>query len=135
MEQHETLPDPASLFELNPNPITNEIDTTTYIFWCGQGVAVCQTFLCRGFHDLFEFKEFVWQCYAIGYRSPPLVSITGFIMGLVLTIQSRPTLAQFGAESWIPGMVTLSLVREIAPVITALICAGKIASGKAELGS
>lgn len=57
-------------------------------------------------------------------------------MGLVLTIQSRPTLAEFGAESWLPGMVALSLIREIAPVITALICAGKIASGiGAELGS
>lgn len=57
-------------------------------------------------------------------------------MGLVLTIQSRPTLANFGAESWIPGMVGLSLIREIAPVITGLICAGKMASAiGAELGS
>jgi phospholipid/cholesterol/gamma-HCH transport system permease protein len=84
----------------------------------------------------FEFKEFFWQCYAIGYKSLPLVSITGFIMGLVLTIQSRPTMAKFGAESWLPSMVGLSLIREIVPVITALICAGKIASGiGAELGS
>ena len=84
----------------------------------------------------FEIREFLKQCYSIGYRSLPLVGITGFIMGLVLTIQSRPTLAQFGAESWLPGMVALSLIREIAPVITALICAGKIASGiGAELGS
>ncbi len=57
-------------------------------------------------------------------------------MGLVLTIQSRPAMAKFGAESWIPGMVSLSLIREIAPVITALICAGRISSGiGAELGS
>jgi phospholipid/cholesterol/gamma-HCH transport system permease protein len=57
-------------------------------------------------------------------------------MGLVLTLQSRPTLVEFGAESWLPGMVALSLIREIAPVITALICAGKISSGiGAELGS
>lgn len=84
----------------------------------------------------FEIKEFIRQCYVIGYKSLPLVAITGFIMGLVLTLQSRPTLAEFGAESWLPGMVALSLVREIAPVITALICAGKIASGiGAELGS
>jgi phospholipid/cholesterol/gamma-HCH transport system permease protein len=48
-------------------------------------------------------------------------------MGLVLTLQ-RPTLAKFGAESWL-GMVALSLIREIAPVITALICAGKVSSG------
>jgi phospholipid/cholesterol/gamma-HCH transport system permease protein len=84
----------------------------------------------------FEIKEFLRQCYYVGNKSFPLVAVTGFIMGLVLTIQSRPTLAQFGAESWLPGMVTLSLVREITPVITALICAGKIASGiGAELGS
>jgi len=88
------------------------------------------------FKPPFEIKEFIRQCYSIGYKSLPLVAITGFIMGLVLTIQSRPTLAEFGAESWLPGMVSLSLIREIAPVITALICAGKISSGiGAELGS
>ena len=88
------------------------------------------------FRPPFEIKEFIRQCYVIGYKSLPLVGITGFIMGLVLTLQSRPTLAEFGAESWLPGMVALSLIREIAPVITALICAGKIASGiGAELGS
>jgi phospholipid/cholesterol/gamma-HCH transport system permease protein len=84
----------------------------------------------------FQINEFVRQCYAIGYKSLPLVTITGFIMGLVLTIQSRPTMTKFGAESWLPSMVSLSLIREIAPVITALICAGKIASGiGAELGA
>jgi len=88
------------------------------------------------FSPPYEFKEFMKQCYIIGYKSIPLVAITGFIMGLVLTLQSRPTLAKFGAESWLPGMVALSLIREIAPVITALICAGKISSGiGAELGS
>ena len=97
-------------------------------------------FAARFFKELFspplEVKEFIRQCYFIGYKSLPLVAITGFIMGLVLTLQSRPTLAEFGAESWLPGMVALSLVREIAPVITALICAGKISSGiGAELGS
>ncbi len=97
-------------------------------------------FTARFFKEIirppFEIKEFIRQCYTIGYKSLPLVGITGFIMGLVMTIQTRPTLAQFGAESWLPGMVALSLIREITPVITALICAGKIASGiGAELGS
>ena len=88
------------------------------------------------FKPPYEIREFLKQCYIIGYKSLPLVGITGFIMGLVLTLQSRPTLAEFGAESWLPGMVALSLIREIAPVITALICAGKISSGiGAELGS
>ena len=84
----------------------------------------------------YEFRELCRQCYEIGYKSFPLVAITGFIMGLVLTIQSRPTLEQFGAESWLPAMVAVSIVREIGPVITALICAGKVGSGiGAELGS
>jgi phospholipid/cholesterol/gamma-HCH transport system permease protein len=88
------------------------------------------------FKPPFEIREFLRQCYVIGYKSLPLVAVTGFIMGLVLTLQSRPTLAEFGAESWLPGMVALSLIREITPVITALICAGKISSGiAAELGS
>lgn len=83
-----------------------------------------------------ELEEFVRQCFWVGYKSLPLVSITAFIMGLVLTIQSRPTLVEFGAESLLPSMVAVSLVREISPVITGLICAGKIASGMgAELGS
>ncbi len=57
-------------------------------------------------------------------------------MGLVLTIQSRPVLVNFGAVSMLPGMVVISLIREMGPVITALICAGKIGSGMgAELGS
>jgi len=84
----------------------------------------------------FEFKEFFRQCFQIGYKSLPLVSITGAIMGIVLTIQSRPVLVNFGAVTLLPGMVAISLIREMGPVITALICAGKIGSGMgAELGS
>jgi phospholipid/cholesterol/gamma-HCH transport system permease protein len=76
------------------------------------------------------------QCFQIGYKSLPLISITGIIMGLVLTIQSRPVLVDFGAVTMLPGMVAVSLIREMGPVITALICAGKIGSGMgAELGS
>lgn len=84
----------------------------------------------------FEFKELLRQCYYIGNRSLLLVGVTGFILGLVFTIQSRPTLMEFGAESWIPSMVSISIVREIGPVIIALICVGRISSGiGAELGS
>jgi phospholipid/cholesterol/gamma-HCH transport system permease protein len=84
----------------------------------------------------FEFKELVRQCYNIGNRSLLLVTVTGFILGLVFTLQSRPTLEKFGAESWIPSMIGISIIREIGPVIIALICAGRIGSGiGAELGS
>lgn len=84
----------------------------------------------------FEFREFLRQCYEIGNKSLPLIAITGAIMGVVLTIQSRPALEKFGAVTMLPGMVAVSIIREIGPVITALILAGKIGSGMgAELGS
>lgn len=93
-------------------------------------------FFVELFKPRFEFSEFLRQCFYIGNKSIGLVAITAFIMGLVITIQSRPTLVEFGAEAWLPKMVSVSLIREIAPVITALICAGKIGSGiGAELGS
>jgi phospholipid/cholesterol/gamma-HCH transport system permease protein len=93
-------------------------------------------FFKEGFKPKYELAEFVRQCYVIGNKTLPLVGITGFIMGLVITIQSHPSMKAFGAESWLPSVVSVSLVREIVPVITALICAGKIGSGiGAELGS
>jgi phospholipid/cholesterol/gamma-HCH transport system permease protein len=93
-------------------------------------------FFSEGFRPRYEPGELIRQAYQIGYNSLPLVGITAFIMGLVLTIQSRPTLVEFGAESWLPSMVSVSLVREISPMITALIAAGKIGSSiGAELGS
>jgi phospholipid/cholesterol/gamma-HCH transport system permease protein len=97
-------------------------------------------FITRTFKETFsrdfEFREFLHQCFQIGNKSLPLISVTGIIMGLVLTIQSRPALVNFGAVSMLPGMVAISIIREMWPVITALICAGKIGSGMgAELGS
>lgn len=84
----------------------------------------------------YEFQELLKQCYFIGNKSLGLVALTGFIMGVVLTLQTRPTLVEFGAVSWMPSMVGIAIVREIGPVITALICAGKVASGiGAELAS
>jgi phospholipid/cholesterol/gamma-HCH transport system permease protein len=97
-------------------------------------------FTARFFREVFkppfEFKELLRQCFNMGNRSLLLVVVTGFILGLVFTLQSRPTLTDFGAESWMPSMVGVSIVREIGPVIIALICAGRIGSGiGAELGS
>lgn len=93
-------------------------------------------FFKEAFKPKLEFSELIRQCFYIGNKTLPLVGITGFIMGLVITIQSHPSMEAFGAESWLPSVVSVSLVREIVPVITALICAGKIGSGiGAELGS
>ncbi|MBK7556401.1 MAG: ABC transporter permease [Flavobacteriales bacterium] len=93
-------------------------------------------FFREAFRPRFEWRELLRQSFLNGYLSLPLVAVTAFIMGLVLTIQSRPTLESFGAETMLPAMVSISIVREIGPVITALICAGRIGSSMgAELGS
>lgn len=84
----------------------------------------------------YEITEFFRQCYIIGYKSFPLVGLTAFIMGLVLTMQLRPSMMDYGVESQLPAIVSIAVVREIGPVITALIFAGKIGSSiGAELGS
>ncbi|HEX2532476.1 MAG TPA: ABC transporter permease [Chitinophagaceae bacterium] len=104
------------------------------------GVYHAFSFVIRFFREVvkrpFQVKELVRQCHQIGYKSLPLISMTGFITGLVFTKQSRPSLADFGATSWLPSLVSIAIVRALAPLVTALICAGKVGSSiGAELGS
>lgn len=102
----------------------------------GNLAAFIGRFFKEVFRPKYEFEELLNQCFFIGNKSLVLVCATGLIMGLVITIQSHPSMEAFGTESWLPSVVSVSLVREIVPVITALICAGKIGSGiGAELGS
>jgi len=102
----------------------------------GDQVIFLKGFFRNMFRGGFEWSEFVRQCYEIGYKSFMLVGTTAFIMGLVLALQLRPTLLNFGALSMLPKSLAVSIVREIGPIITAIICAGKIGSGiGAELGS
>ena len=116
------------------NPVIGQIKY--YFEETGKLTLFARHFFKEVFFPPYEFREFLHQCYAVGYRSLPLVGVTGLIMGIVLTLQTRPTLVEFGAESWMPAMVGISIIREISPVITALICAGRIGSGiGAELGS
>ena len=93
-------------------------------------------FFKEAFKPPYEFKEIIRQCYEVGYKSLPLITLTGFITGLVFTKQSRPSLADFGAASWLPSLVSIAIIRALAPLVTALICAGKVGSNiGAELGS
>jgi len=102
----------------------------------GEQAIFLRSFIRNIFRRGFEAEELSRQSYFIGYRSVGISLLTGFILGIVLTLQSQPTLKEFGAESFIPSMVSISVIREICPVIIGLICAGKIASGiGAELGS
>ncbi|MDH3381464.1 MAG: ABC transporter permease [Flavobacteriaceae bacterium] len=118
------------------NPLTFLNGLKDFFIEIGELTYFAHRFFKEAIKSPFEFKELLRQCYNVGNRSLVLVSVTGFIIGLVFTLQSRPTLMEFGAESWMPSMVSISIVREIGPVIIALICAGRVSSGiGAELGS
>lgn len=76
----------------------------------------------------FEIKEIIRQCYEVGWKSFPLISLTGFIVGFVFTKQSRPSLEEFGAASWLPALISIAIIRALAPLVTALIASGKVGS-------
>ncbi|NVJ85842.1 MAG: ABC transporter permease [Algoriphagus sp.] len=104
------------------------------------GLADAWNFVRRFWQEVFlppyEFKEVVHQCYRIGVESLPLISLTGFIVGIVFTNQSRPSLSEFGATSWLPSLISIAVVRAMGPLVTALIAAGKVGSSiGAEIGS
>ncbi len=97
-------------------------------------------FVLRFFKELFstpvEFRETIRQCYIVGVKSLPLISITGLITGVVFTLQFRPVMVEFGAEGWIPATVAVAVIRALAPLVTSLICSGKVGSSfGAELGA
>jgi phospholipid/cholesterol/gamma-HCH transport system permease protein len=93
-------------------------------------------FFKEAFTAPFHWRQIIDQCYEIGLKSLPLITLTGFVTGIVFTKQSRPSLAEFGATSWLPSLISIAIVRALASLVTALICAGKVGSSiGAELGS
>lgn len=93
-------------------------------------------FLKEIFIPPYEVEQIRKHMEELGIKTLPIVSVTGFIIGLVITMQMQPVMVRFGAEAFLPGAVGISIVRELAPVITALIFAGRVSSGiGAELGS
>lgn len=93
-------------------------------------------FFKEGFNKPFYTRELVNQCYEVGIKSLALITLTGFIVGIVFCKQSRPSLESFGAASWLPSLMGIAIIKALGPLVTALICAGKVGSGiGAELGS
>jgi phospholipid/cholesterol/gamma-HCH transport system permease protein len=84
----------------------------------------------------YEIKETFRQAYQVGIRSLPLVSVVSVVIGAVLTMQSTPTMTKFGAGAYVPIMVAVSVMRELAPVLVSVIVGGRVGAGiAAELGS
>jgi phospholipid/cholesterol/gamma-HCH transport system permease protein len=104
------------------------------------GVQSAYSFTLRFFKEVVKkpihLREVINQSFEVGLKSLPLITLTGFIVGVVFTKQSRPSLEDFGATSWLPSLIGIAIVRALGPLVTALICAGKVGSSiGAELGS
>ncbi len=86
-------------------------------------------------HPLY-FGDMVQQADLVGVGSLPIVVLTGLFTGAVLALNSANTLQRFGSLSLIAQLVSVGMVRELGPVLTGLMVAGRNASGMAsELGS
>ena len=84
----------------------------------------------------FELRETVRQLFELGFRSAPLIAVSGLAVGVVLSMHTRASLERFGAESMIPAGLALALVRETGPLTAGLLLSGRIGAGiGAELGA
>ncbi len=121
-------------FSSNKHVLTKEIDD--YFIGVHKAYLFTTAFFKEVFKKPFHLKEIINQTFETGLKSLALISLTGFIIGVVFTKQSRPSLEEFGATSWLPSLMGIAIVKALGPLVTALICAGKVGSSiGAELGS
>ena len=104
--------------------------------WVGDVALFGARALCTSVVPPYEFKETWRQVFEIGWRSLPLVALSGFAVGIVLSMHTRASLERFGAEAMIPAGLAIALVRETGPLAAGLLVAGRVGAGiGAELGA
>lgn len=97
------------------------------------------TFFFQGFYNIFslpvQFSKIIQQIYFIGMKSVFVICLTGVFTGMVLGLQGYYTLSKFGSEGLLGAAVALSLIRELGPVLTAIMIIGRAGSAiAAEIG-
>lgn len=116
--------------------LSSGIPFITFLERSGELSLFTLEFFKRFWRRPFEWRELFNQMDEVGTKSFLLTGLTGFAIGVVLALQSRGTLARFGAEAVLPNMLALSVFKEIGPVITGLVLAGRLGAGMgAEIGS
>ena len=92
--------------------------------------------IISAFKPPFEFGEILRHLYQFGWRSAPLILMSGFAIGVVLSMHTRATLARFGAEAMIPAGLAVAFVRETGPLTAGLLVSGRVGAGiGAEIGA
>ncbi len=102
----------------------------------GAMVRLAGSTLRHAFKRPFEVELWIEQFYQLGVRSLTITNVTLLFTGMVLAIQTAYSLAAYGGKAFVGDIVALSVVRELGPVLTALMVAGRVGAGiTAELGS
>jgi len=83
----------------------------------------------ESFHGPVELGETARQLIQIGWRSGPLVIVSGFAFGIVLAMQTGSSMVRFGAQAMIPQAISLGLFRDVGPLITGLLISGRVGAG------
>jgi phospholipid/cholesterol/gamma-HCH transport system permease protein len=103
--------------------------------WLGDATRLSASSLALIFARPWQGKHFVLQLYALGVGSFVIIAITGAFTGMVLSLQGYYTLTKFGSESLLGSAVALSIIRELGPVLGALMVVGRAGSSiTAEIG-
>jgi phospholipid/cholesterol/gamma-HCH transport system permease protein len=104
--------------------------------WFGELGMFCARLVRAAVTPPYEWRELFRQCDGIGAKSLPLVALAGAATGVVMSLETRDSLVRFGAGSFLPAVIVISLLKESGPVITGLVVSGRVAAGiGAELGS
>ncbi len=117
-------------------PLNNLGKFTIFII---QEMGRAGSFFLKGFFNIFsypfQFSKTVQQIYFIGMKSIFVICLTGAFTGMVLGLQGYYTLSKFGSEGLLGAAVALSLIRELGPVLTAIMIIGRAGSAiAAEIG-
>jgi phospholipid/cholesterol/gamma-HCH transport system permease protein len=100
-----------------------------FLHFAGGFGMLCKDTATEMFHPPYYFGLLIQQIYNIGVRSFLLATVTGLATGSVMALQFGYGLARFGGTLYIPRIVALSILREMGPVFTSLLVAGRIGSG------
>jgi len=112
------------------------VSTRAFFEWFGELGLFSAGVARAGASRRFSIRELLHQCDEIGARSVWLVAVAGAAIGVVLTLETRNSLIRFGAESSLPAIIMVSIMRETGPIIAALIVSGRVGAGiAAELGA
>jgi phospholipid/cholesterol/gamma-HCH transport system permease protein len=104
--------------------------------WVGDVALFGARALYEAVRPPFEFKEIWRHVFEIGWRSLPLIALSGFAIGVVLSMHTRASLERFGAEAMIPAGLAIALIRETGPLTAGLLVSGRVGAGiGAELGA